>query len=69
MNATIRINGVDEPLAAARLLDLLTARGIAPGGRGVAVAMDGAVVPAARWAETPLVPGAEIEIVRPFQGG
>ncbi|WP_207476664.1 sulfur carrier protein ThiS [Arenibaculum pallidiluteum] len=67
--ATIRVNGVDEPLAAGTLGELLAARGIVPGARGVAVALDGTVVPAADWAGTRLAPGAEIEIVRPFQGG
>ncbi|HSK39519.1 MAG TPA: sulfur carrier protein ThiS [Arenibaculum sp.] len=72
MTQNIRINGEPEPLDAATLADLLTARGIVPPGgvpRGVAVAVNGMVVPAARWADHRLGPGDEIEIVRPFQGG
>lgn len=64
----IRVNGAAEP-GAASVAELLARKGIAPGARGVAVALNGAVLPAGRWAETPLSPGDEIEIVRPFQGG
>jgi sulfur carrier protein len=69
--ARIRVNGADEP-GAASVAELLARKGIAPGApgaRGVAVALNGAVVPASRWEGTPLSPGDEIEIVRPFQGG
>nr|WP_295836462.1 sulfur carrier protein ThiS [uncultured Azospirillum sp.] len=68
MNA-IRINGREEPLSAASLAELLAGRGIADGARGVAVALNGAVVPRRRWSETPLQPGDSLEIVRPIQGG
>ena len=37
--------------------------------RGIAVAVDGSVVPRARLAETILVEGAEVEIVTAVQGG
>jgi sulfur carrier protein len=66
---TIRINGKDEPLAAPTVAALLAERGIAPGTRGVAVALNGAVVPARRWTETPLGAGDALEIIRPVQGG
>lgn len=77
MTQSIRINGEPEPLDVATLADLLTARGIVPPGsvppgnvpRGMAVAVNGMVVPAGRWADHRLGPGDEIEIVRPFQGG
>ncbi|HEY2724843.1 MAG TPA: sulfur carrier protein ThiS [Pseudonocardiaceae bacterium] len=36
---------------------------------GVAVAMDGAVVPRASWLRTPLRPGALIEVLTAVQGG
>lgn len=38
-------------------------------GRGVAVAVDGAVVPRAEHATTRIAPGARIEIVTAVQGG
>ncbi|MCC5947133.1 MAG: sulfur carrier protein ThiS [Nitriliruptoraceae bacterium] len=40
-----------------------------PDRRGVAVALDGDVVPRARWDDTPLTDGAEVEIVGAVQGG
>ncbi len=69
MSATIQINGRPEAVTAATVAALLAERGIVPGARGVAVALNGAVLPSRRWAETPLSPGDTIEIVRPIQGG
>jgi sulfur carrier protein len=69
MTQTIRINGAPEPLDGATVAELMQARGIAPGARGVAVALNGAVVPAGKWPATPLKSGDEIEIVRAFSGG
>lgn len=37
--------------------------------RGVAVALNGRVVPRAEWKNTPLKDGDEIEIIRAVQGG
>ena len=68
MSATIRVNGQDERLAVATVAELLHARGIDKP-RGVAVAVNGAVVPARRWSEVALAPGDAIEIVKPFGGG
>ena len=45
MTASIRVNGRDERLAAATVAELLRARGIVAS-RGVAVAVNGVVVPA-----------------------
>ena len=67
--ATIRINGEDEPLAAATVAALLAEKSIDPGQRGIAVALNGAVVPRAAWPQTALNPGDRIEIVRARQGG
>jgi sulfur carrier protein len=68
MSARIRINGRDEPLQSATVSDLLASRGIV-GNRGVAVAVNGVVVPAGAWRERALAAGDEIEIVKPFGGG
>ena len=68
MNASIRVNGVEEVLRTATIAELLGARGIDVA-RGLAVAVNGAVVPSRRWRETRLAPGDEVEIVRPFGGG
>jgi sulfur carrier protein len=67
-SATLKVNGVDEPLAPT-VAALLASRDIAPTGRGVAVALNGAVVPRAQWATTPLHAGDVVEIVRAMQGG
>jgi sulfur carrier protein len=37
--------------------------------KGIAVALNGAVVPRAAWLQTPLMPGDRVEIVRARQGG
>jgi len=67
--STIRVNGRSEPLAAATLMALLEQRDIPAGARGVAVAVNGAVVPRADWAATRLNADDSIEIVRARQGG
>ena len=69
MSSTIRVNGREEALAADTVAALLAARDIVPGTRGVAVALNGAVVPSRRWEETPLTAGDTLEIIRPVQGG
>lgn len=66
---TIRVNGQDEPLAAATLAALLAAKAIEPHQRGIAVALNGAVVPRAAWPSTAVNPGDTVEIVRARQGG
>ena len=68
MADTIRINGVAEPLAANTVAELIAARSDT-NGRGIAVALNGAVVCRAAWAATPLKAGDVIEIVRAMQGG
>ena len=69
LKATIRLNGQDEPLVAATLGALLEERAIDTGQRGIAVALNGSVVPRAAWAATALNPGDSVEIVRARQGG
>jgi sulfur carrier protein len=64
----LTVNGVAEPLAPT-VAALLVARDIAPDGRGVAVALNGAVVRRADWATTALNAGDTVEIVRAMQGG
>jgi sulfur carrier protein len=68
MSATIRVNGAAEPLAVATVAELLRRRGIETP-RGVAVAVNGVVVPARGWGERRLAAGDDVEIVRPFGGG
>lgn len=66
---TIRVNGETMTLAGARLTDLLAALGVDPTRRGIAIAVDGTVVPRARWDAVLLRGGEEIDIVRPLSGG
>jgi len=66
---TLMVNGVAEPLDAPTVAALLAARDIAPDGRGVAVAVNGALVRRADWATTALNAGDTVEIVRAMQGG
>ena len=65
----IKINGIDEEVAAVTIAELLAARGIDPAARFLAVAVNGAVVGRASWDEAPLTAGDAVEIVRPLQGG
>ena len=69
VDAIIQVNGKSEALSAARLAGLLADMGIDADARGVAVALNGAVVPRAAWEQTPLRAGDTIEIVRAKQGG
>jgi sulfur carrier protein len=65
----LKINGVDEEVAASTIAQLLVARGIDPTARFLAVAVNGAVVRRATWDEAALQAGDAVEIVRPLQGG
>jgi sulfur carrier protein len=69
VHANIRVNGQDEPLGVATLAALLAEKAVDGGKRGIAVALNGAVVPRAAWPQTPLRPGDCVEIVRVLQGG
>lgn len=75
---SIRLNGEPQVLDEATLdaatlhegtlAELLAARGIERR-RGVAVAVNGTVVPAKSWADHRLADGDAVEIVRPIGGG
>jgi sulfur carrier protein len=67
--AKIRVNGQDEPLVAATVAGLLEEKALDTAQRGIAVAVNGAIVPRAAWPHTPLRAGDNIEIVRARQGG
>jgi sulfur carrier protein len=66
---SIRVNGESEPLAAATLDVLLAEKAVDTEQKGIAVALNGAVVPRAAWPATRLKPGDSVEIVRARQGG
>jgi sulfur carrier protein len=69
VDAHIRINGQDEILSVSTVAALLEEKSVDVAQRGVAVALNGTVVPRAAWAETPLKAGDVVEIVRARQGG
>jgi sulfur carrier protein len=66
----LQVNGqareVPEGTRVGELVALVTGRAL-PG--GVAVAIDGRVVPRSAWVETVLRAGAAVEIVQAVQGG
>lgn len=64
----VMVNGREEAVAARTLAALIDEKGI-EGGRGVAVALNGAVVPRAAWAATAINAGDAVEIVQAKQGG
>jgi sulfur carrier protein len=63
------VNGHDVPFGAATVADFLARQAIDVGQRGIAIALNGSVVPRSAWSETALKPGDNIEIVRAMQGG
>ncbi|HEV8390604.1 MAG: sulfur carrier protein ThiS [Xanthobacteraceae bacterium] len=67
--ANIRVNGQAEPLMVATLAGLLEEKAVDTRQRGIAVAVNGAIVPRAAWPQTQLRPGDSVEIVRARQGG
>jgi sulfur carrier protein len=71
MSIEIVVNGEAETCAALSVAALLQLRGSQadPQRRGVAVALNGALVPRSAWATTTLSPGDRIEIVRAAAGG
>jgi sulfur carrier protein len=69
LQQTIRVNGESEPLGVATLAALLAEKALDTGQRGIAVALNGAVIPRSAWPETSLKPGDSVEIVRARQGG
>ena len=63
------MNGQDVPVGAATIAELLSEQAVDVGRRGIAVALNGSVVPRSVWGETALRPGDSVEIVRAMQGG
>ena len=64
------LNGEPRELdAQATVREAVRAAGAPEEGRGVAVALDGEVVPRGRWDETELRDGQRVEVVRAVQGG
>ena len=67
---TIWLNGEQRDLApGTSLAAAVVATGAEPGMRGIAVAIDGEVVPRAEWDDTIVADGQRIEVVQAVQGG
>jgi sulfur carrier protein len=66
----ITVNGEARELGAgATVASGVEMLDVAPGARGVAVALNGEVVSRGRWADTQLSDGSTVEVVAAIQGG
>ncbi len=64
------LNGAERELpASATVADAAALVGARPGEPGVAIALEGVVVPRGLWAQTPIHEGARVEVVRAAAGG
>lgn len=67
---TVIVNGESTTLpAGASVKDAVLAAGAPGDGRGVAVALDGEVLPRSAWDLTQLEESAQLEVLRAVQGG
>ena len=64
----IRVNGEDSDVVAGTTITDLLVQLEAPD-RGVAVAIDGEVVPRGQWADTTIEDDVSVEVVMAVQGG
>ncbi|HEX2103206.1 MAG TPA: sulfur carrier protein ThiS [Solirubrobacteraceae bacterium] len=65
----IFVNGEPRERAGATVAELLADLGIEASARGVAVAVDGEVVPRAEWGERRVNEGERVEALSAMQGG
>ena len=66
----IELNGERRELPeGATLTEAARAAGVVEGARGVAIALDGEVVPGAEWGSTTLADGSRVEVLAAIQGG
>jgi sulfur carrier protein len=66
---TVRVNGVQCDLEDVTSIADVVHSLVDHGERGVAVALDGDVVPRSEWESTFLREGARVEVLRAVQGG
>jgi sulfur carrier protein len=70
MTVNVNVNGERHVLeAGTTVADLVASIPGAPEGRGVAVALDGEVIPRGRWDQVQVTDGAHVEVVVAVQGG
>jgi sulfur carrier protein len=65
----IYVNGDPRERAGATVAELLAELGVEPAARGVAVAVDGEVVPRAEWPQRRVNEGERVEALSAMQGG
>ena len=66
----VTLNGRSREISeGATIADLVREAGAADDGRGVAVALEGEVVPRRVWAETRVTDGQSVEVLEARQGG
>jgi sulfur carrier protein len=65
----IYLNGEPRERKGATIVELLSDLGVEPAARGVAVAVDGEVVPRAEWPERRVNDGERVEALSAMQGG
>ncbi len=67
---TIELNGESIELAPQATVAAVVERiGVPPDRGGIAIAVDGEVVPKSKWGQTPLRNGQRVEVVGAIQGG
>jgi sulfur carrier protein len=69
VSETIFINGERKPLSSSTLIELVEKNGVDSTKGGVAVALNGEVVPRADWAQTSMKSDDKVEIVHIVRGG
>jgi sulfur carrier protein len=65
----IFVNGEPRERAGATIAELLSELGVEERARGVAVALDGEVVPRAEWGKRRVTEGQRVEALSAMQGG
>jgi sulfur carrier protein len=66
----VTVNGQTRELPArSTIASIVESLSAAPEGRGVAVAVEGEVVPRGLWTATEISEGAHVEVVAAIQGG
>jgi sulfur carrier protein len=65
----VTINGERRELGDRATIEVAVRAAGAPDGRGVAVALDGEVVPRGEWATTQVREGQQVEVLHAVQGG
>ncbi|RLP74072.1 sulfur carrier protein ThiS [Xanthobacter tagetidis] len=69
MTLALTVNGAPERHQVATVAELLREKGVEDARKGIAVALNGAVVPRRAWGDTPLAAGDQVEIIEAKQGG